>query len=116
MWAAAEGHAEVVNILLKGDVDLTHRLGNGFSPLMFAARHGRIEVCRHLVHAGVDVNETIKKGGGGRQPRKEMSALMFAVESAHFELAVDLVELGANPNDQRSGFCSVARVVVGAKD
>lgn len=104
MWAAAEGHAEVVNILLKGGVDLTHRLGNGFSSLMFAARQGRIEVCRHLVHAGVDINETIKKGGGGRQPRKEMSALMFAVESAHFELAIELVELGANPNDQRSGF------------
>ncbi len=104
MWAAAEGHAEVVNILLKGGADLTHRLGNGFSPLLFAARHGRIDVCRRLISAGVDINEAIKKSGGGRQPRKDMSALMFAVESAHFELAVELVKLGANPNDQRSGF------------
>lgn len=104
MWAAAEGHDDVVNALIKGGADLKHRLGNGFSPLMFAARQGRIDVCKRLIAAGVDVNGVISKGGGGRQPRKNMSALMFAVESAHFEMAIELVKLGAYPNDQRSGY------------
>lgn len=104
MWAAAEGHDDVVKVLIDNGADLKHRLSNGFSPMMFAARQGRIDVCKRLIAAGVDVNGVISKGGGGRQPRKNMSALMFAVESAHFELAIKLVQLGANPNDQRSGF------------
>jgi ankyrin repeat protein len=33
-----------------------------------------------------------------------MSALLLAVENGHFELAVTLLEAGADPNDQRSGF------------
>jgi ankyrin repeat protein len=30
--------------------------------------------------------------------------LLLAVENGHFELAIDLIEAGADPNDQRSGF------------
>jgi ankyrin repeat protein len=33
-----------------------------------------------------------------------MSALLFAVESGHLELALELVKRGADPNDQRSGY------------
>ena len=33
-----------------------------------------------------------------------MSPLLLAVESGHFELALQLVEHGADPNDQRSGY------------
>jgi ankyrin repeat protein len=33
-----------------------------------------------------------------------MNPLMLAVESGHFELAVTLIELGSDPNDQRSGY------------
>jgi ankyrin repeat protein len=33
-----------------------------------------------------------------------MSPLMLAVESAHFQLALQLIEWGADPNDQRSGY------------
>jgi ankyrin repeat protein len=42
--------------------------------------------------------------GSGKSPRKGTSALMLAVENGHFELAIALVEAGADPNDQRSGF------------
>src|SRR6185436_5394173 len=37
-------------------------------------------------------------------PRKGTSALMLAVENGHFELAIELLKAGADPNDQRSGF------------
>jgi ankyrin repeat protein len=33
--------------------------------------------------------------------------LLLAVENGHFELAVDLLEAGADPNDQRSGFTAL---------
>ncbi len=105
MWAAAEGHAEVVELLIKSGADVRARLKSGFTPLLFAAREGRIEAVRTLLKAGVDVNESIEtEKGGGRAPVNSTSALLLAVENAHFELAVVLLNAGANPNDQRSGF------------
>jgi uncharacterized protein len=40
----------------------------------------------------------------GTSARKGTSPLMLAVENGHFDLAVVLLEAGADPNDQRSGF------------
>lgn len=105
MWAAAEGHAEVVELLLKSGADKLARVKSGFTPLHFAAREGRIAAVRALLKAGVQVDEPIATDkGGGRMPSNGTSALLLAVENAHFELAVELLKLGANPNDQRSGF------------
>ncbi len=105
MWAAAEGHAEVVELLINAGADVSARLKSGFTPLLFAAREGSIEVVQTLLKAGVDANESIEtEKGGGRAPVNGASALMLAVENAHFELAVVLLKAGANPNDQRSGF------------
>ena len=39
-----------------------------------------------------------------RGPRNGTSALLLAVENGHFELAVELLKAGADPNDQRAGF------------
>ena len=105
MWASAQGHAEVVELLIKSGADVRSRLKSGFTPLLFAAREGRIDVVRTLLKDGVDANESIKtEKGGGRAPVNGVSALLLAVENAHFELAVVLLNAGANPNDQRSGF------------
>ncbi|MBC7818716.1 MAG: ankyrin repeat domain-containing protein [Planctomycetaceae bacterium] len=105
MWAAAEGHAEVVELLIKSGADMHARLKSGFTPLLFAAREGRIEVVQTLLKAEVDANEAIEtEKGGGRAPINGTSALLLAVENAHFELAVVLLKAGANPNEQRSGF------------
>src|SRR5262249_27306051 len=56
--------------------------------------------------ARVDPNEAIqtKKQVGGYGAKNGTSALTLAVENAHFELALELVAAGADPNDQRSGF------------
>ncbi|MCC9643244.1 ankyrin repeat domain-containing protein [Rhodopirellula sp. JC740] len=106
MWAAAAGNSGAVDVLLKAGCDVDHALSaSGLTAWMFAARHGRTDVIRRLLEHGVDVNSVVKvKRGGGRNPRDGMSALMFAVESGHLELAVDLVRRGADPNDQRSGY------------
>ena len=105
MWAAAEGHAAVVGMLVQSGADIHARLKSGFTPLLFAVREGRIDVVRRLLDAGVDVNAVMSnEKSQGRAPRAGTSALMLAVESGHFELALYLVERGADPNDQRSDF------------
>src|SRR5262249_40316115 len=39
--------------------------------------------------------------------RKGTSPLILAVENGHFDLAVELLDAGADPNDQRSGFTAL---------
>lgn len=106
MWAAAEGHAEVLELLLRAGADLQIVLpDSGFNAFFFAAREGRSEVIRVLMKAGADVNQAMDpKRPGGKGPVKGTTALTLAIENGHFELAVALMEAGANPNDQRSGF------------
>ena len=113
MWAAAEGHATVVRALIEAGSAINDTLTSGFTPLFFAVREGHIDVVRVLLEAGVNVNETLKPrkdqpaptGSARYQPvRNGTSPLLMAVENGHFELAMALVEAGADPNDQRSGF------------
>ncbi|HEY1111437.1 MAG TPA: ankyrin repeat domain-containing protein [Opitutaceae bacterium] len=105
MWAAAEGHAAVVAALLEAGADFRTPLATGFTPMLFAVRGGFTEIVRALLGAGIDVNEAAQPA---RSPakflRKGASALTTAVENGHFELAALLVDLGADPNDLRSGY------------
>ena len=109
MWAAADGHAAVVELLIKAGADFRTPLADsGFTPLFFAVREGRTEVVRVLLKAGVDVKETMQpRKSSGKGPRKGTSALILAVENGHFDLALALLEAGADPNDQRSGFTAL---------
>lgn len=106
MWAAAEGNVAAVKTLLDAKADPDLRLKkSGFNAFLFAAREGKQKVIDLLLERGCDVNQTLQPvRTGGRNPRKEMSALLLAIESGHFELALHLVANGADPNDQRSGF------------
>ena len=106
MWAAADGHAEVVQVLLDAGANFRTALADsGFTPFFFAAREGRADVVRVLLKAGADVKEAMQpKKPGSKGPRKGTSALLLAVENGHFDLALTLLEAGADPNDQRSGY------------
>ncbi len=104
MWAAAEGHAKVVEELIKAGAEFRMRLASGFTPLLFAVRNGHIEVVRILVKAGADVTESIDPAPAWRHPgygarlRPGIRPLHLAVQNGHFELAASLLELGADPD------------------
>lgn len=110
MWAAAEGHASIVEDLIESGADFRIRLASGFTPLLFAVREGRLDVVRVLLKAGADVNETIpadgarRKGYGGGLPPIGSTPLLIAIRNAHFELAAALLDAGANPNADLPGY------------
>ena len=106
IWAAAEGSLESLDALIKAGADIDHSLKkSSYTAFLYAAREGKIDAAKRLLDAGADVNQILKpKATSGRNPRKNMSALLLAVESGHFEMALKLVEWGADPNDQRSGY------------
>lgn len=111
MWAAAAGNANAAKELLKAGADPDIKLKSGFTAFLFAARQGHRDVVDVMLDAGVDLSYVMDpKQTGGRRPRKGMSALMLTIESGHFELAMRLVEKGADPNDQRSGFAPLHAV------
>ncbi|MEO5739293.1 MAG: ankyrin repeat domain-containing protein, partial [Vicinamibacterales bacterium] len=56
MWAAAQQHANVVQVLIEANADLRAHTKSGFTALHFAARAGDMESTRALVSGGVDVN------------------------------------------------------------
>jgi ankyrin repeat protein len=112
MWAAADGHTDVVQALLEARADLNATLDSGFNAFFFAVREGRLDTVRTFLKAGVDVNKMLQRpglsaSGPGRAgaPRPPTaSPLTLAVQNAHFELAIALVDAGADPNDLRTGF------------
>jgi uncharacterized protein len=104
MWASAEGHVEVVNALLAAGADpnlkahvstLTERKdadhpSGGFTALMFATRNGHADVVEALIKGGADPKLTNADGA---------TAAIVAIVNDRFDLAKELLDLGADPND-----------------
>ena len=104
MWAAGEGHLDVINALLAAGADpnvkahvsaLTERkhadhATGGFTALMFAVRNGHENVARALVKAGADLKVT---NGDG------LTATSIAIINDRLDLAGTLLDLGADPSD-----------------
>ena len=126
MWAVAQGHSDVARILIEHGADVGARTQSrsllvsvggrgderarelplgGFTPLLFAARHGQVESARHLLDAGADVNESGPDGA---------SALVTASFSGHGELAAFLLERGGDPNAAGAGYAALHTAVLRA--
>ena len=125
MWAAAQKNPAAVQVLLAHGADVHARstthllpvsLGNGnpfeeytmqpqrgSTPLLFAARNGRIENARLLLDAGADVNETAPTGE---------SALVLASFSGQGELAALLLERGAAAEAAAAGYSALHTAVL----
>ncbi len=75
----------------------------GFTPLLFAARHGDIESARTLLAAGADVNDRSADGN---------SALVVAAMSGHENLAAFLLGQGADPDAAGAGYTALHAAVL----
>ena len=110
MWAAAENHGAVVKLLVEHGAEVNARSSslqfpkiafNGstmvstpmprgsLTALMMAARQGALDGVRALAEVGADLNLTEPEGS---------TALVLAILNSHPEVAVFLLERGANPN------------------
>jgi len=104
MWAAAEGHADVIQALLAANADPNRKARvttieerkhgdhptGGFTALMFAARNGHADAAAALMKGASDAK--LANGDG-------LTAPMVAIVNDWLDLAATLVELGADPND-----------------
>ena len=104
MWAASEGHLNVVQALLEAGANpdikakqtaLTQRRHGdhptgGLTPLMWAVRNGHDDVAEALVKAGADLKAT--NGDNA-------TATIIAIVNDRLDLAAKLLDWGADPND-----------------
>ncbi|MCZ6672994.1 MAG: ankyrin repeat domain-containing protein [Verrucomicrobia bacterium] len=106
MWAAAQGHVEVVQALIEVGADFLTPLKSGYTPFLFAIREGQTEVVDLFLAAGANANGAMYfgKSANNKGPMNGTSPLILAVENGHYDLAIDLLDAGANPNDQRTGY------------
>ena len=108
MWAAAEGHADMVAYLVSKKADLTvralandwdtqisseprvqYRPAGGLTPLLYAARAGCLGCVSAMVEAGVDVDRPNPDG---------MTPMMMALDNDAPAVARYLFDHGANPH------------------
>jgi ankyrin repeat protein len=115
MWAAAEGHTAVVRALIDAGADIALTTDAGFQAFFFAVRGGHLDTVRAFLAAGADANAMMQRptsvAGKGSRGQGRPSArgpatspLALAVQNGHFELAIALIDAGADPNDIRTGF------------
>ena len=128
MWAVAQRHPEVVELLIEARADIgarsltyaqtvvgeqTQRAGReelnytvlrgGATPLLFAARAGDEQSATLLLKAGADPNDSQPDG---------VTALVLAVHSANGGVAARLLEHGADPNALSSGYTALHAAIL----
>jgi ankyrin repeat protein len=87
----------VADIPKDGDTDPPRPEG-GFTPMLHAAMAGNLDGVKLLLKAGVDINDASADG---------MTPLILAITRHHQDLALYLLEQGANPNLAEAGFTAL---------
>ena len=126
MWAVAQRHPAVVEALLAHGAAVDARSDvwtevvkttaepwnpeyvaeipqGGYTPVLFAARVGDLASAKLLVAAGADVDD---------QPPYGTSATVVAAHSGHRDVAVFLLEQGANPNAADAGYTALHAAIL----
>ncbi len=87
MWAAHDGHADMIPPLLQAGADVNARTVGGSTALMWAANNGHVNVIPLLLKAGADVNAKNMKG---------FTALIWAAGKGHANVISLLLQAGAD--------------------
>ena len=88
MWAISEQHVETARVLVEHGADVRDRSNGHYTPMLFAAQQGSIDIAIILMEAGAGVN----RDGDGPAP------LVVAIGRGHVPLARFFVKNGAMPN------------------
>ena len=108
MWAAADGHADMVAFLISKRADLTvrakandwptqitneprvqYRPTGGLTPLLYGSRAGCLACVKAMIDAGADVDRPNPDG---------MTPMMMALDNGYPAVARYLLDRGANPH------------------
>ena len=108
MWAAAEGHGDAMKMLIEAGADVNARSSiivwerqrteeprdkwlppGGLTPLLFAARDGKVASVKVLLDAKADINLV--------DPDRH-TPLILALNNGHYDVAGLLIERGADVN------------------
>ena len=107
MWAATAQKPEIARSLIANGAQVDARSVTGFTALMFAAREGGVELAQLLLESGADINAvarcegtdplaargtTLCSAADGNTP------LLVATVRGHADLAIFLLEQGAQPD------------------
>ena len=127
MWAVAQGHHEIIDVLLAHGAEVHARSRirprmmhaestnasqydqglvwnrGGYTPLLFAARHGDVAAGRRLVGAGADIDDAAPTGA---------SALVVAAHSGHSDFARFALGADADPNAIDAGYTPLHAAVL----
>ncbi len=86
--AARNGHAPVVDVLLKAGADAAAATSTGTTPLMLAAASGSVQAVQALLAAGADVE--------AQESAMQQTPLMFAAAFSRVDVMKALIAAGAN--------------------
>ena len=103
--AASNGDVEKLKQLLKekpADVDLAEAW-SGWTPLIYAARHGKLEAVQFLVERKATVDASDESSA---------TALTLACRSGHAETAAFLLDNGADINHSQNGMTVMMQAVM----
>jgi ankyrin repeat protein len=89
MWAAHEGHTDIVRLLLASGASIDAQQSLGRTALWYTAQQGRIGPAEILIAAGANVDLASKDG---KTPRD------IALERGHRDIADLLTKAGASSN------------------
>jgi ankyrin repeat protein len=94
MWAAAEGHGDVVAGLVEMGANVNAASRTGFTPLVFAAIKDDVATIKTLLAAGANPNAALLSGA---------KPIIVAMQYRHTAAALSLLEGGADMNVRDRG-------------
>ena len=62
MWAARNGQANIVKLLISLGADINDLNNNGYSALLWAMQNEHYDIAKELIILGVDINDVITGG------------------------------------------------------